>query len=352
MRTLVVSDLHIGARTGTDVLRDAEQRAALLARLQDVQRLVLLGDILELRHGPIRQALEHARPILADIAAALPDGAEVVIVPGNHDHLLLRSWSERRDDEPALGLESPVEWRPGDLLGLVAEQLAPAAVRAAYPGVWLRDDVYAIHGHYADRHTTVPIVERLGAGLMARIMREQPEGPGRAEDYEAILAPMYAWFHALAQHQPPLQLATGSQTQAWQVLTGNDGRRSLRQRAVVAAFPAAVATISRAGLGPLRAEVTGKELRRASLQAFGEVLRRLGVPARHVIFGHTHRAGPQARDDRTEWRAPDGPALLNVGSWVNEPVFLRSDPQSPYRPGFAARLDDRSEPELLNLLDN
>ena len=65
-------------------------------------------------------------------------------------------------------------------------------MRAAYPGVWLRGDVYAIHGHYADRHTTVPMFERLGAGAMARLARDAPTGPARAEDYEAILEPISA----------------------------------------------------------------------------------------------------------------------------------------------------------------
>lgn len=350
MRTLVISDLHLGARTGTDVLRSPEDRQPLLELVSSCRRLVLLGDVLELRHGPLQEALEAAQPVLGELGAALGSAGEAVIVPGNHDHHLLEPWSERRGEE-TLDLETSVSWEQGEPLGLIAKSLAPATVRAAYPGVWLRDDVYAIHGHYADRHTTVPIVERLGAGLMARVMREREGGPRCAEDYEAMLAPMYAWFHAMAQYRPPLQLATGSQTQAWQTLTGNDDKRSLRRRAMVAAFPVAVATISRVGFGPLRAEISGPELRRASLQAFVETLRRLQVRAPHVIFGHTHRAGPLPRDDHSEWRAPSGAALTNTGSWVREQAFLRSDPRSPYRPGFVALVDDRRSPELLNVLD-
>ena len=69
--------------------------------------------------------------------------------------------------------------------------------------MWLRDDVYAIHGHYGDRHTTVPMFERLGAGAMARIVRDSADGLARAEDYEAVLAPIYAWIHAIAQNRTP-----------------------------------------------------------------------------------------------------------------------------------------------------
>ena len=60
--------------------------------------------------------------------------------------------------------------------------------------------------------------------------------------------------------------------------------------------------LNRAGLGPLRADISGPELRRGALRAFGEVLTRLRVDAPHVIFGHTHRAGPLPADDRYEWR--------------------------------------------------
>ena len=167
------------------MLRRERERGALIGALRDVDRLVLLGDVLELRHGPLRDALAAAKPVLRELGSAV---GEVVVAAGNHDHGLLRGWFERRDSAP-LGLESAVGWDPREGLGVLAECLAPARVRVAYPGVWLRDDVYAIHGHYGDRHNTVPIVERLGAGLTVRLAGEPAGGPRRAEDYEAALAP-------------------------------------------------------------------------------------------------------------------------------------------------------------------
>jgi len=47
VRTLIVSDLHLGLRTGVDVLRRPAALARLLEALDGVDRLVLLGDALE-----------------------------------------------------------------------------------------------------------------------------------------------------------------------------------------------------------------------------------------------------------------------------------------------------------------
>ena len=49
MRTLVVSDLHLGAASGKDLALRAELRAPLIEALRDADRLVVLGDGLELR---------------------------------------------------------------------------------------------------------------------------------------------------------------------------------------------------------------------------------------------------------------------------------------------------------------
>lgn len=314
------------------MLRHPHLRTILLDALADVERLVLLGDVLELRHGPVRDALAAAQPVLAAIGDALGAGREVVIVPGNHDHQLMGAWLERRSrlgPPPTLGLENAVDRREGEVLAEVAGWLAPADVRVAYPGVWLRGDVYATHGHYCDRHTTVPMFERLGAGAMARIVGEPAAGPERVEDYEAILAPIYSWIHAIAQNGGPDlgRSSHGASAQAWRALGrgsgsgsgggggsgggasrgggGGSGRRRglrrVRRRALIAGFPALVLALNRAGLGPLHADLSGAELRRGALRGFGEVLRRLRVDAPQVIFGHTHRAGPLPGDDRGEW---------------------------------------------------
>ena len=347
------------------MLRDGTALAALLDGVRSADRLVLLGDIVELRQGPARDALALARPVLDALGESLGDGTEVIVVPGNHDHHLLAGWFDRRArtaPPPALGLEQPVDWRAGEPLAVLARALGlgGANVRAAYPGVWLRDDVYALHGHYCDPHTTVPMFERLGAGVMRRITGLTDGGPRAVDDYERILAPIYAWLYSLAQHGGPSlgRSSHGASAQAWRALEGGAGlRRSrrdrLRRRSARIAFPALLAALNRAQLGPLHADLSGPELRRAALRACGEVVGRLGVDARDVVFGHTHRAGPLPGDARDEWVAPTGPRLTNTGCWVQEPSFLGSRPQeSPYRVGFAVALDDDEAPRLLNLLDS
>ena len=56
-----------------------------------------------------------------------------------------------------------------------------------------------MHGHYSDPHTTVPTFERLAAGAMARWVVTCPSDGATPDDYEAVLAPLYACMHALAQ---------------------------------------------------------------------------------------------------------------------------------------------------------
>jgi hypothetical protein len=243
-----------------------------------------------------------------------------------------------------------VDWVSGEPLAAVAESLGPADVLAFYPGVWLRPDVYAIHGHYLDLHITVPIMERLGAGLMARMLRGSGSAPIGTEGYEALLSPMYDWIDAVAEAGAATGL--GFQGRVWNGLQRGRRRRTWRQRSISLAVPAAVAVLNRAGLGPLKADLSGPELRRAGLNAFDEVLRRLGVRAEHVLFGHTHRAGPLPADDPAEWLSRGGAAMRNAGSWVYASFFLGSSPgSSPYRPGFGYLVGDDGPPELVNLLD-
>jgi Calcineurin-like phosphoesterase len=351
MRTLVISDLHLGGRTGVDVLvRDPDALRALTHALRDADRLVLLGDTLELRHGPAREALAAAQPVIETIGDALAPDATVVLVPGNHDYALAAPWLDAR--VRPLGLETTI--RPATaspLAARVAGWLNRDTV-VAYPGLWLRDDVWATHGHYLDPHGTVPTFERLAAGVMARMVGEVPQPTATAEDYERILAPLYAWINASAQraHDGRVGAGAGRAGKAYSLLQG-DGHRPLRARLLTAAFPLGIRGINLLKLGPVSPDLSGDALRRNALDAMTAVLQRLQVDARHVIFGHSHRAGPLPADDAGEWRTAAGTMLYNSGSWVHEPSFTgAAGSSSPYWPGGAVLVNDDGPPELLRLL--
>ncbi len=353
MRTLVISDLHLGARTGADVLRDDHAIARLSSELARSDRLVLLGDLIELRHGPSAGALAAAAPVLTRIGAALPDDAEIVIVPGNHDHDLIRPWLDAR--RAPLGLQQRIEPATASPLARrVARLLGHARVSIAYPGLWLREDVYAFHGHYLDLHTTVPTFERLAAGAMVRLV-DGIAGRERLtpDNYERVLAPLYAWIHASAQRTPEGELGAGSGSagRIYEALYG-DGHRPMKMRMLQAAIPFGVRGLRIAGLGDLSPDLSADGLLRGSLDAAGEVVARLGIEAAHVIFGHSHRIGPLRNDDGLRWRTRSGAWLHNTGSWVYEPAFTgAAGRQHPYWPGGAIVIDGGRQPRPARLLD-
>jgi hypothetical protein len=349
MRTLVVSDLHLGGRTGVDVLRHPAVREPLLAEAARADRLVLLGDTLELRHGPAREALAGARPVLEALARALRDDAHVVLVPGNHDHALLSPWLEAR--HKPLGLAAQVRPQSASrLAGTVAGWLGRERTVVAYPGFWVREDVYATHGHYLDPHGTVPTFERLAAGVMQRLAGAVPEGDCTPEDYERVLA----WVHASAQRAEEGRLGPGAGRagQAYALL-GGDGHRPIGARVLLAAFPLGIRGLNLLGIGPLSSDLSGPALRRSALMGIGEMTARLGIEAEHLIFGHSHRPGPLPADDVTEWRTASGTWLHNSGNWVHEPAFTGADggAASPYRPGSAVVVEDTGPPQVLRLLE-
>jgi hypothetical protein len=230
MRTLIISDLHLGSVSGADVLRREELRAPLLAALADVDRLVLLGDVLELRHGPPRDAMAAARPFFEDLGRAL-SGRELVITAGNHDHALVEPWLTRRGEDhvpPPLALEQLLDPRDvSSVLERIAGWATPARVRVAYPGLWVRPDVYATHGHYLDCHLTMPTLERLSVGAMSRVLGRPAQAFACVDDYEAVSAPVFAWRDAVARDGRTGSALNGVGTVgAWRALGGSVGSGS------------------------------------------------------------------------------------------------------------------------------
>ncbi len=364
MRTAIVSDLHLGLGTGADLLRREGFRARLLEALDRVDRLVLLGDVLELRDRPMREVLELAAPAIAALGEAMA-GGELVIVPGNHDHHLIEPWLERRRLAGGrLELEQVGE-PEGPAFAALCAHGRPATVRFAYPGIWIRDDVYAFHGHYLDRHLTVPTIERLGVALVERVLGMPAGGPdpllppdqhspAEIDEYERVQTPVYAFLHGLAQATTGAGRSAASPSiRIWQLVGGGETRAARLRGWLVGsvAVPGAVGVANRLGLGPVRSDLSAGAIGRAGFEAVGAVVDSIGIEADHVVFGHTHRrGGPEA------WPRPGGgeaTKLWNTGSWVHAPALLGATAAvSPYWPGTICVVGDDGEPELRHLLDD
>src|SRR4051794_5581732 len=340
MLTAVISDLHLGNRPANDVLRSHQVRSHLMSLLARADQLVLLGDVLELRQGPIDGVLDVARPFFGELGEIVGD-ARVVIVPGNHDHALL-------GERPTGQLERSVLPRDDGPLAKIASWMPRAEVVVSYPGYRIRDDVYATHGHYLDAHNSVPTIETMLVSVSKRRRRFPSHGPLTVDDYERVFAPLYALAFRSAQRvTKTLPVAPGAPSKRlWELLVREDGRTTMAGRLLGGVvLPGGVAALNRLGFGPFDHEISGPVLRRAGLQAISESLERIGIEAQHAIFGHTHRAGPLPRDEG--WVTPGGIRLHNTGNWVYEPGFLgRSPTDSPYWPGGLTYVEDEGPPRL------
>jgi hypothetical protein len=353
MKTAIVSDLHLGVISGGDVLRDPEVRAVLAAELRGADRLVLLGDAIELRERPVGAALEQARPVLEDLAAAIGD-IEVILVPGNHDARLAEPLLDRLSlaDEP-LTLDATGEPAPGPTAAIAAA-LSPARLRIAYPGIWLRDDVYVTHGHYLDVHLRLPRVECIAAAAVSRRAGALPD-PATPQDYERILRPIYGLAFGAAQSLPrrPRERELGPSEAAWELLAGDrPGRsrgRQLKARAARAAFPAVIAGVNRLLHADFDPDISGEAIFRSGVEAAVEMARRLGVDGGHVITGHTHRAGPLPEEG--PWPLPGGGRIHNTGNWVfSTPLHRPGTPPNAYWPGTVTWVEDSGPPRRVQLL--
>jgi predicted phosphodiesterase len=354
VRTAIISDLHLGLSSGGDVLRDPATRARLTERLAGADRVVLLGDAIELRDLAIGPALAAARPFFEELGAAV-GAVEVTLVPGNHDHRFAEPLLDARSLAAAepLGLEQTREPEGGPLTRL-DEWLGPARLRVAYPGVWLRDDVYATHGHYLDAHLRLPRAECIAIAAVGRFAGPLPD-PASAADYERRARPVYGLGYGAAQVRPApvVRSQSNASEAAWEVLAGKKSSAPLGRRAALAAarrsFPAAVWGLNRLLRADFEADISPAAIFSGGVEAIAETARRLGLGDKTVIYGHTHRPGPL--DGEAAWEMAGGGTLHNTGSWVFASIFHHpGEPPSPYWPGVLTWLEDEGPPRRETLL--
>jgi hypothetical protein len=332
VRTLVVSDLHLGSRMRRDVLRRPAALIALLEAIADMDRVVLMGDVVEMLEGRAPEAMVDAEPVLREIGTAVGRGREILVIPGNHDHALVRPWLRaRRASGVPLGLATRVATTSGPELEALSGWLRAggARVRVQYPGAWLEPGrVYAHHGHYLDRHLT-------------------PRGVNTAQ-----LTSPDAYESAPGVSLAALQGVLGT-TLPMPISASIDRAAGLARSVSAAAAPFAAGLVGEGALAPLSAGALGFQFRRRGLPSMHRVLEQLQVKAEHAIFGHLHRAGAMGGDDPGEWALEQGPVLHNSGCWVYEPLLLAgAEPPHPYWPGGAILVEEGRPPRLLRLLDD
>jgi hypothetical protein len=335
VRTLVISDLHLGNRGRRDVLRRPVALERLLDALADVERLVLLGDSAELLTRHPRRPLAAAEPVLRAIGERMGNGAgrEIVLVPGNHDSPLIRAWI--RAQGAGLSVSSPVDPHATRALGRVVSWLGPTTVRVNYPGAWLSERIYATHGHYLDRH----LIPDSAIGLPRGRLRRAPGDRVSPIAYE------------LGRPRAPRRDTRWQRAVSRPLGTAVDAAAH-RLRAAV--MPRLGPLLMTAGLTSISAVVLDAQMRHASLPALGRMVTRLGIDADWVIFGHVHRLGPLAGDRAELWQTGDGGArLLNCGSWLYDPLLVdRVTPPHPYWPGGGVLIEPGREPRAIGLLDD
>ena len=120
------------------MLRRPEAVERLTGALAGADRVVLLGDTLELRERPMAALLGIVRPVFERLAPVLA-GKPVTLVPGNHDHQLGQPWLARAQ-VAGRPLGSENEWpvtEADGAAGVFASWLPGSEVTLAYPGLRL-----------------------------------------------------------------------------------------------------------------------------------------------------------------------------------------------------------------------
>lgn len=394
MRALVISDTHFGAWTGEDLLRHDHELALLAPHLDDVDEVIVLGDLFDFLFSSVRDAIAAADGLLALLRERL-QGKRLVFLAGNHDHhLIVRQLEELRDLELATG-------RTAEELGaqvhsglwfrrLLERRLDGVQIDLRYP-TYTFGNVLCTHGHYLDYHA-----HRIGSlpnRVLGRALWSIAVGGPRTttpstEDYESVIAILTELLYTIAQ----LPNGTAAQRNAYGTL------QRAERIAQSAASPAHAAKRVATWLGDQRGEPSGsgsrathqataehydravaeqrdrRRERRAptgggtpgsglarvlrpsdptgpALDAFAQVVENLGWAADvdQVVFAHTHQPLADVRPD-----AGGRVRYWNTGSWIYEPDLRSHDAYLAYLrkawPGTAVLIDtDEPEPRLLEI---
>jgi UDP-2,3-diacylglucosamine pyrophosphatase LpxH len=408
MRALVISDTHFGAWTGDDVLSHPYALERLAPHLDDIDELILLGDLFDFLFSTVEHAVAQAQGFL-DLVAQRLRGKRVVFLAGNHDHhTMVRELEESVRLRIADGVDAETAGRRAredDWLARYLERRMPGLeVEVAYPSYWV-GRVLLFHGHYLDAHMAGSLSNRMLTRTIWRVAGGRPADQLTIADYESVIVPLTELLYSVAQlpHGTAAQQSVydqigrlgrllaipGAPARGARKAAGwaADGERALRDRrdrhAVADVHPRDVMTDAAgapllvdegqadagpAPSGPGSADAgppgtgSGMSVVRPAtpsgptapaVEAMGQVVRNLGwnQETDMVVFAHTHQ--PLARVV-----APGTPGKVrfwNTGSWIYEPSLASSQSYLSYLrhgwPGTGVLIDtDDDEPELVSML--
>ncbi len=379
MATAILSDLHLGAAHGDDLLRYPVFCDLLREQLEGIDHVVLLGDILDLRFQQLETALEIAAPFLSMLGEVLRSAKRprVTYIPGNHDHHYALRLIES-EQERAIASGEPYTFRhavaPPDFF--LSRQLARliggnVEMRFCYFYDTLdssEGQIFVIHGHYLDLHIDAAPA-RLLSLLQASIASAGQSVEALSPDlYEAILRPQYELLHWIGQSPGGGQI----QSRIYERLRGGAPPNTRLSQLRRAALRGAASVGGKVGIA-LAETIAGRLLKgglsltspareaqaEETIRAFNLSLEALEpylpTGARYVIFGHTHRPGPLEEIDSPErWVVNmhgQATQVLNSGSWLYDSGKARRPDYRPQRwPGTFILIPDRGQPRLVEVL--
>ena len=392
MRALVISDTHLGAWTGEDLLRERANLDLLEPHLE-VDEVIVLGDMFDFLFGSMADAFDAATGLL-DLLRKKLQGKRLVFLAGNHDHHLVTRDREARLELQLVGQPQ----RPDDravveldpVYRLLERRLEGVEVDFRYP-TYTFGDVLCTHGHYLDVHA-----QRAGSGIdrllgdaVWRIAVGSQHSPS-VDDYEATTTlltellftiarvpngtntemSVYRSFALLGQavrgvNAPRRALEAVARSAGERLRAASSGNREHGARREADTYNRArshEAERRRRTHAPAGGEASSFVFARrthpsdpteAAVAAIDQVVTNLGW-ADHtdkIVFAHTHQPLDGVLDPSGKRR------YWNTGSWIYEPDLTSPRAYMAYLhnawPGTAVLIDtDRSQPQLLRLREH
>jgi hypothetical protein len=378
LATAILSDLHLGAAHGDDLLRYPFFCERLREQLDGIDHVVLLGDILDLRFQQFEDALLLATPFLTMIGDALREAKHprVTYIPGNHDHHYAVRLVENEQER---AIEAGNTFSLGQLVAppdfFLSRQLArvigiPVDMRFVYFYDVLESSegpILLTHGHYLDLHLGAAPA-RLLSLVQASIAEAGQTFKGLSPDlYEAILRPQYELLYWIGQTPGGGQM----QSRIYERLRGGAPPSTPLRQFRSAALRRAASVGGKVGValaetlanrlvkGGLSLTSPAREAQvEATIHAFSLSLEELepSLPqgTRYAIFGHTHRPGPLEIDAPERWTAQlhgQDIVVMNSGSWLYDSGKARRLDYRPQRwPGTFILIPDQGPPRLVEVL--